>query len=392
MIKIIQNINELESIESEWNDLFEESSGSNVFQSFDWNYIWLKHFLRKNDNIFIIAVYNDKENGKLEAIAPFFIRRFFLFLKSLMFISYDYSDYLDIIIRKNCDKEKIYSEIFGTILLNNKSQRIADIINLKQVSKDTLLLISDYLNKIKKISLNYKESGSCYYFNLPDNIDDYMKRFNSKQRYNILKRAEKAESVNIKYIASSSANIDKSLFMKYLNIFFELHQRRWKNKGKRGVFYNEKIKSFFKDLFISLFNKNRITLSALEINNGNIIASAACFDYAGKKQVYLPGFDTEYSCYHPGIVLIYNDIKEAINKKYKEFDFLKGGEEYKQRFGAVKRENYKLYLYKNKIIFYLYKINLFLEKEIKEKSADIIHNIFKKMKILRIRSEEENLR
>ena len=63
-----------------------------------------------------------------------------------------------------------------------------------------------------------------------------MKRFNSKQRYNILKRAEKAESVNIKYIASSSANIDKSLFMKYLNIFFELHQRRWKNKGKRGVF------------------------------------------------------------------------------------------------------------------------------------------------------------
>ncbi len=378
MIKIISCIKELESIESEWNDLFEESPDSNVFQSFEWNYIWLKHFMRKNDNIVIIAVYDDKENGKLKAIAPFFTRRFFLFLKSLMFISYDYSDYLNIIIRKNCDKEKIYSEIFDSIFLNSRFQKIADIINLKQVSKETLKPISEYLKKIKKINLNFKESGSCYYFNLPDNIGDYMKRFTSKQRYNILKRVKKAEEANIKYIAGSSANIDKSLFVKYLNIFFELHQKRWLNKGKRGVFYNNDIKKFFEELFISLFNKNRITLSALEINDGNIIASAACFDYADKKQIYLPGFDTGYSDYHPGIVLIYNDIKESINKKYKEFDFLKGGEEYKQRFGAVKRENYKLYLYKNKIIFYLYKINTFLEKEIKNRAYDIMHNLFKK--------------
>ena len=383
MLKIIQNINELESIESEWNDLFEESSGSNVFQSFDWNYIWLKHFLRKNDNIFIIAVYNDKENGKLEAIAPFFIRRFFLFLKSLMFISYDYSDYLDIIIRKNCDKEKIYAEIFNTVLLKNKSNKIADIIYLKQVSKKTLNLISEYLQKIKKISLNFKESGNCYYFNLPDNIEEYMKRFNSKQRYNILKRVEKADDVNIKYSACSSVNTYKSLFEKYLNIFFELHQKRWQGKGKRGVFYNDDIKSFFKELFISLFNKNRITLSTLKINDGNIIASAVCFDYADKKQIYLPGFDTAYSGYHPGIVLIYNDIKESINKKYKELDFLKGGEEYKQRFGAVKRENYKLYLYKNKIYFYIYKINIFFENEVKEKTVNIVNKMlifFKKNK------------
>ncbi|MCL6120744.1 MAG: GNAT family N-acetyltransferase [Deltaproteobacteria bacterium] len=383
MIKIIQNINELESIESEWNDLFEESSGSNVFQSFDWNYIWLKHFLRKNDNIFIIAVYNDKENGKLEAIAPFFIRRFFLFLKSLMFISYDYSDYLDIIIRKNCDKEKIYAEIFNTVLLKNKSNKIADIIYLKQVSKKTLNLISEYLQKIKKISLNFKESGNCYYFNLPDNIEEYMKRFNSKQRYNILKRVEKADDVNIKYSACSSVNTYKSLFEKYLNIFFELHQKRWQGKGKRGVFYNDDIKSFFKELFISLFNKNRITLSTLKINDGNIIASAVCFDYADKKQIYLPGFDTAYSGYHPGIVLIYNDIKESINKKYKELDFLKGGEEYKQRFGAIKRENYKLYLYKNKIYFYIYKINIFFENEVKEKTVNIVNKMlifFKKNK------------
>ncbi|MHB1546428.1 MAG: GNAT family N-acetyltransferase, partial [bacterium] len=94
-----------------------------------------------------------------------------------------------------------------------------------------------------------------------------------------------------------------------------------------------------------------------------------------KRQVYLPGFDTKYSSYHPGIVLTYYIIEEAIAEKYEEFDFLKGGEEYKQRFGAVKRENYKLYLYKNKIVYYIYKINLFIEKEIKEKLKDLVFKI-----------------
>ncbi|MCL4428192.1 MAG: GNAT family N-acetyltransferase [Deltaproteobacteria bacterium] len=377
MLKIIRNIKELQKIENEWNDLSKSSLNENVFLSYDWNYLWAKHFLGNADNLFIIAVYNDASG--LEAIAPFFLKRFFLFFKSMMFISGDYSDYLDIIVRKDADKEKIYSEIFIEIIKNKYS----DIIHLKQVSGGLLNGIKKNASETPRLSLNYKESGDCYYFNLPDNIDNYMKRFNSKQRYNILSRVEKAEKNNIKFIASSS--IDKPLFTEYLNYFFDLHQKRWNEKGKRGVFYNKNIKSFFTDLFTVLFSKNRVTLSFLVINedgkdggNGNkkkIISSAVCFDCGGKRQVYLPGFDTKYSSYHPGIVLTYYIIEEAIAEKYEEFDFLKGGEEYKQRFGAVKRENYKLYLYKNKIVYYIYKINLFIEKEIKEKLKDLVFKI-----------------
>jgi CelD/BcsL family acetyltransferase involved in cellulose biosynthesis len=203
-------------------------------------------------------------------------------------------------------------------------------------------------------------------------MDDYMKRFNSKQRYNILSRADKAEKNGIRFIGSQDT--DKSLFKAYLGHFFRLHQKRWNEKGKRGAFHNKKIKTFFTDLFTVLFDKNKIALPVLA-DNENIIASAVCFDYAGKRQVYLPGFDSKYSGYHPGIVLTYHIIKEAIGRRYEEFDFLKGGEEYKQRFGAVKRANYKLYLYKNKIVFYIYKISLFIEKEVKEKLKDLAFKI-----------------
>ena len=369
MIKIIRNIKEFQKIESEWNALLKSSLNESVFLSYDWNYLWVKHFLGDAGNLFTIAVYNDAK--ELEAIAPFFIKRFFLFFKSLMFISGDYSDYLGIIIRKDVDKERIYSEIFGEIIKN----KISNIIYLKQVSEGLLSDIKKNVSEPYRLKLNYKESGDCYYFNLPTDMDAYMKRFNSKQRYNILSRVEKAEKNNIRFISSSA--IDKSLFKEYLNYFFDLHQKRWNEKGKRGVFYNKKIKKFFTDLFIALFNENKISLSFLAIDKAELnalkaaVSSAVCFDSGNKRQVYLPGFDTKYSNYHPGIVLTYHIIKEAVGNKYEEFDFLKGGEEYKQRFGAVKRENYKLYIYNNKIVFYIYKISLFIEKEVIEKLKDL---------------------
>ena len=381
MIKIIRSIEELQKLESEWNDLLKSSPNNNVFLSFDWNFLWIKYFLRGKDSLFIIAVYNDAD--ELEALAPFFLKRFFLFFKSLIFISGDYSDYLDIIVKKDADKERIYSEIFGEIT-NNK---IADIIYMRQVSGELLNGVKKSVSEHYGLKLNYKESGCCYYFNLPDGMDGYMKRFNSKQRYNILNRVEKAEKNNIGFIGSSA--VGKSLFKEYLNCFFDLHQKRWNEKGKKGVFYNKKIKNFFTDLFTVLYNKNKIALSFLALNektNGGwggkekIISSAVCFDSGNKRQVYLPGFDPAYSNFHPGIVLTYYIIKEAIGKKYEEFDFLKGGEEYKQRFGAVKRENFKLYLYKNKIIYYIYKINFFIEKEVKEKLKESAFKIKLKIK------------
>ena len=369
MVKIIRSIKELQNIESEWNALLKSSPNENVFLSFEWNFLWIKYFLSGKDNLFIMLVYNDA--NELEALAPFFLKRFFVFFKLLIFISGDYSDYLDIIVKNGADKERIYSEIFGEIIKN----KIADIICMKQVSEELLNRIKKNIFVHNGLKLNYKESGGCYYFNLPDSMGDYMKRFNSKQRYNILNRVEKAEKNNIGFIGSST--IDKSLFNEYLNYFFDLHQKRWNEKGKRGVFYSKKIKNFFTELFTALHGKNKIALSFLAINEGangggkeKIISSAVCFDSGNKRQVYLPGFDTKYSNYHPGMVLTYYIIKEAVENKYEEFDFLKGGEEYKQRFGAVKRKNYKLYLYKNKIIYCLYKISLFIEKEVKEKLKD----------------------
>ncbi len=390
MIKIIRNIEELEDLKDEWDALLQESRNNTLFLTYNWIYLWVKYFLdgKKRNSLFIICIYD--KNNRIEAIAPFFIKNFFLFFKAVMFISHDFSDYLDIIIHKRANSEDIVIEILTAIRENH----IANIIFLKQVSE---LLLGNINNsninnnninngnkhkyqdscKYKQAvySLTYKESGDCYYIKLPDGIDAYMKQFNSKQRYNILSRVEKAKKKSVEYI--SPENIDGNSLDLLLDNFFKLHQKRWNEKGYGGVFSSGKIKSFFKEIFGSLFKSNILALSFLKYNN-EFISAAACFDYAGNRQVYLPGFDTKYSDLYPGIVLTYYNISEAIDKKYSEFDFLKGGEEYKKRFLGIKRKNYKLYLYKSKLIFYIFKLNLFFNNEVKNKAKEYFLNFFRK--------------
>ena len=370
MIKIIRNIEDLENLKNEWNVLLQASQNNNVFLTYDWIYLWVKYFVnskKRRNRLFIVCIYD--ENGKIEAIAPFFIKKFFVFFNVLMFISYDFSDYLDIIIDKQTNQENIVTNIFNTI----KESNIANIIFLKQISESLLEIINK--NKQLKYFIKYKESGDSYYINLPDGIDEYMKQFNSKQRYNILSRIEKAKKNSIKYI--NSENIDFPLLDLFIDKFFKLHQKRWNEKGHGGVFQNSKIKSFFKEVFVSLFKNNILALSFLKYNN-EFISAAVCFDYDGKRQVYLPGFDTKYSNLYPGIVLTYYNINEAIGKKYLEFDFLKGDEDYKKRFLGIKRKNYKLYLYKNKFFFYIFKLNLFFNNEIKAKMKEYYLSILRK--------------
>ncbi len=369
MVKIIKNIEDLKNLKNEWNILLKESQNDNVFLTYDWVYLWVKYFLnsKRINRLFIICIYD--ENGKIEAIAPFFIKKFFVFFNVLMFISYDFSDYLGIIIDKQANQKNIIAKIFNII----EGSDIANIIFLKQISESLL----ENINKNKQTAyfLQCKESGDTYYIKLTDGIDKYIKQFNSKQRYNILSRVEKAEKKSIEYVKSENA--DNSLLDLFIDNFFKLHQKRWNEKGHSGVFRNNKIKSFFKEVFISFFKNNILALSFLKYNN-EFISAAVCFDYAEKRQVYLPGFDTKYSNLYPGIVLTYYNIKEAIGKNYSEFDFLKGDEDYKKRFLGIKRKNYKLYLYKSKFIFFIFRLSLFFNNGIKAKIKEYFLNIFRK--------------
>lgn len=82
------------------------------------------------------------------------------------------------------------------------------------------------------------------------------------------------------------------------------------------------------------FEAGFLELSFLTINHKKA-AGYLCFDFNKKIYVYNSGFSTDFQYYSPGWVLLSLLIQHAIETGKTHFDFLRGDEKYKYKFGAL---------------------------------------------------------
>jgi CelD/BcsL family acetyltransferase involved in cellulose biosynthesis len=81
------------------------------------------------------------------------------------------------------------------------------------------------------------------------------------------------------------------------------------------------------------FENNLLQLSFFTVD-GKKAAAYLCLDYQDRIWVYNSGFDPQFREYSPGWVLLAYLIQHAIETGKHTFDFMRGDEEYKYRFGA----------------------------------------------------------
>jgi CelD/BcsL family acetyltransferase involved in cellulose biosynthesis len=63
------------------------------------------------------------------------------------------------------------------------------------------------------------------------------------------------------------------------------------------------------------------------------VAAFLCLEYGGSVGLYNSGFDPARAVLAPGIVLLAHVIRDAIDRGFPIFDFLRGEEPYKYGFG-----------------------------------------------------------
>ena len=122
-IEIIDNLESLVKIDTEWDELFTQCSRKNVFLSYTWISSWCI-YLQNEYKLFIIIV-RDKQN-KIVGIAPLGIKnnkKLKINFRVLSFITDAPSDYQDFLILH--DNEAIVDEIIHVIEKNkNKLETI----------------------------------------------------------------------------------------------------------------------------------------------------------------------------------------------------------------------------------------------------------------------------
>ena len=106
--------------------------------------------------------------------------------------------------------------------------------------------------------------------------------------------------------------------------------------AEKQAFLTEVMRTQMRNAVRAAFRENWLQLAFLEIN-GEKAAGYLNFDYGNHIWVYNSGLDYKYSTYSPGWVLLGYLLQWANENGRQAFDFMRGDEDYKYRFGGVDR-------------------------------------------------------
>lgn len=131
---------------------------------------------------------------------------------------------------------------------------------------------------------------------------------------------------------------DVQSFPELFEAFMHLHGARWSRFGRFGVAAD--LAPLLREAGIEFLAQGQLRLYALRLGN-RIIASLLAFEHHRRFHYYLGGFDPEFASWSPGSLLIGEVVQDAICSGARAFDFLRGDEPYKYRWGARDRSTHR---------------------------------------------------
>lgn len=174
------------------------------------------------------------------------------------------------------------------------------------------------------------EDGVAPFLPLPGSWDEYLAGLSSKYRHEIKRKARKlTEEAGAFRIVTA----DEGTLIPLLDRFVELHRT---SEGPKGVFMVPGMEIFFRRLGEAFCADGVFRLTFIEVG-GQLAAGTIGFVWGGTSYLYNSAFDRSWGTLAPGMVLVGEDIRLAIEEGCSGFDLLKGDYGYKYRFGSSPR-------------------------------------------------------
>lgn len=335
-ISVVADSRALEGLREEWGDLLEGCTGATIYQTWEWNDAWWKHF-RAGKRLYLLQA---RRNGRLIGIAPFYVSRHYnMPLRRLALLSTGSADYLDVI----ATDERAY-DVCGAFLRYLDRTGGFDLADLQQLSPDSLLRIhAGTLETAPELSRHAAVVAQepCPFLPLPPSWQEFSGRLGKKMRSNIgyydrlLTRTFEDVSTRL----AGPEEIEEGL-----SALFALHQRRWNARFLPGVLGGGATQAFHRLAAERFSGRGWLKLHLTTIG-GRPVAALYCFVYRRRYYYYLGGFDPDLARYSLGTVLTARAIEDAIDEGCELFDFLRGAEPYKYRWLPEERTNARLLLF-----------------------------------------------
>ena len=181
-----------------------------------------------------------------------------------------------------------------------------------------------------EVDVTDDQNGVAPFLALPETWDAYLEGLPAKLRHEIKRKAKKLEAESGPFrIVTAADDTRESL----LDRFVELHRM---SEGPKGVFMQPGMEIFFRRLGEAFGPPGIFRLTFIDVG-GRLAAGTIGFAFGGTFSLYNSAFDRTWGALAPGMVLVGEDIRLAIEEGCRAVDLLKGDYQYKYRFGAVPR-------------------------------------------------------
>jgi CelD/BcsL family acetyltransferase involved in cellulose biosynthesis len=306
-VQPVEGKDALDRLRSEWYRLEEEGAAETFFQTWDWNFLWWKHFCGSKKLHLTTLCADDR----VVAISPNYLDG--TILPVMRWIGSGSSDYLGMVVHPKDEEEA--ARHFRSYLQEDAPIRMAD---LHQISHPSPLA--------DEFSDTCFEQAKTVRLRLPGSWTEYQGTLSAKMRSNVKRAVRDAEAAGATVRLAPRAEVDKAM-----STLFRLHGQRWRSRGLPGSFATGATKRFHADWARVASDRNMLRLYILEVA-GKALGALYCLRYRDTYYYYQAGFDPRSARLSPGTVLVARAIQDAIAEGCKEFDFLRGEEWYKSRW------------------------------------------------------------
>jgi CelD/BcsL family acetyltransferase involved in cellulose biosynthesis len=312
-----------------WDALLERCSTRTPFLTWQWQKLWWNCW-KQNRRLRIITV--KEENERLCGIAPLYEEMQGNVRKLMLLGSSDLCDYLDCIITSG-EEEGFYRTLLSYLAASSQ-ESITLNFNSLQAHSPTISFFKTVSGRNDN-SVDFHREDTAPGLDLPSDFESYLKLLSKKDRHEMRRKRRKAEK---EQEVAFHTITDPSQVMDTLPHFLTLFRR---SANTKNDFLTPERECFFQSLAEEFSRRGWLEIFSLSFGSREV-AYLFCFHYNGTRYLYNAAYDLDYSSLSPGIVVITYCLEDAISRGINRFDFLRGDETYKYRFGAQDHHLYSL--------------------------------------------------
>lgn len=331
---LVTDVRAFDALQPEWDALYASCArGPHLFQSFNWNWHWTRHYLGETSCAPRLAIACVRQADRLVALLPLMqVRRFGLRL--LMGLGDPVSQYTDVLLAKDVDSDAVLDAGFAHAV------RVlgADALYLRKVRADADVR-AWLVRQGARITL-HEEAPYLDLASAPT-FEAYSERYSSKARKNRRRLARRlADKGTVRVARHTSAQAGRNAVLAAI----ELKQRRLKDAGQPALAVQDtRFAQFFADAVEGGSHPCDVAATCLTVDD----KIAACLiDIGGKHEraAHILVHEAEFACCGPGMLIVEEWARAAHADGVARLDFLAPAHPYKMEFadGVVAVEDFAL--------------------------------------------------